>query len=132
MGVDALMPYKTAEIRCSRQRERYANDPAYRASRLAAAKKYRNPELSHMSHVRINYGVEKEDYYKQLELQDGKCALCNKPPTQTGRFKRLSVDHCHTTNRFRGLLCTHCNASLGWYENRKQLIQEYLNDDTGI
>ena len=52
---------------------------------------------------------------KALRDQEGRCAICHLPETvrQTGRVKRLCVDHDHSTGRFRGLLCTRCNKVLG-------------------
>lgn len=36
-----------------------------------------------------------------------KCAICGKPRSA---FKNnLSVDHCHKSNKIRGLLCFRCN-----------------------
>lgn len=40
------------------------------------------------------------------------CDLCGGPPA-AGR--RLSLDHCHETNLFRGWLCHLCNAGLGLF-----------------
>ncbi len=64
------------------------------------------------------YDLTLEDYERLLKEQDGKCAIC---PTQLilldgneGRNqKRLHVDHCHETNKVRGLLCPNCNLMLG-------------------
>ena len=36
-----------------------------------------------------------------------------------------NIDHDHSTNYFRGILCNSCNSRLGWLENREQTIQEY-------
>jgi len=43
------------------------------------------------------------------------------------------VDHCHTSNKIRGLLCTNCNTSLGGFkesvsnlENAVKYIKEWL------
>ena len=37
------------------------------------------------------------------------------------------MDHDHETLKFRGLLCSVCNRQLGWYENNKDKVHEYLN-----
>lgn len=58
------------------------------------------------------YGITVEDYERILKAQDSKCAICrNQPET------RLHVDHCHETNRVRGLLCGTCNRGLGMFKD---------------
>ena len=52
-----------------------------------------------------------EEYEKILKRQGGGCGLCGKKVTSDGR--RLAVDHCHETNRVRGILCSPCNRMLG-------------------
>ena len=37
------------------------------------------------------------------------CGIAFKPTPQ----RRPCLDHCHTTNRFRGWLCSNCNIALG-------------------
>ena len=44
------------------------------------------------------------------EEQNGLCKICGKPPAKRGLF----VDHDHSNGRVRGLLCTRCNAGIGW------------------
>lgn len=55
----------------------------------------------------------------QRMLRNG-CVLCGETN------KMLMKDHDHKTGLARGLLCHKCNCSLGWYENRKDSINEYL------
>ena len=69
------------------------------------------------------YGLTKIDYEDLLKTQNGLCALCSRKP------KRLVVDHCHKTQRVRGLLCDQCNIALGFYEQRLEknpLVSGYL------
>ena len=77
------------------------------------------------------YGLTKEEYFAILDKQDGHCALC--PATVSGHNMTdlLLVDHCHKTNRVRGLLCQDCNLLLGCIKDeRKRLIAAmfYLHD----
>jgi hypothetical protein len=62
------------------------------------------------------YGMTVEQYDQILKDQDGKCAICRRPPTQaTGNSTKpqLHVDHCHFTGTVRGLLCNNCNSGMG-------------------
>lgn len=60
--------------------------------------------------LKRKYGIDHSDYLKQLELQNNKCAICLKENTP-GKY--LHIDHCHKTNRVRGLLCHQCNWYMG-------------------
>ena len=54
------------------------------------------------------------------------CEICKRTD------KKLTIDHCHKTNKFRGWLCLSCNTSLGRFEDDpQQLINaiEYLLKD---
>jgi hypothetical protein len=52
------------------------------------------------------------------------CESCGAKPT--GRFKRLSLDHCHKTKKFRGFLCMNCNIALGHLKDNPKLIKKLL------
>ncbi len=70
----------------------------------------------HNNYLR-DFGITLDDYNRQLELQDHKCAICG----ETGN-KALAVDHCHATGKVRGLLCWRCNATLGKFEDKLELF----------
>lgn len=55
------------------------------------------------------YGINLDGYSKMLAAQGGACKICREPPTKVS----LHVDHCHSTGRVRGLLCSKCNLMLG-------------------
>lgn len=78
-------------------------------------------ELSHY------YGITIDDFKLRLKQQNNLCAICNGPPT--GR--RLGVDHCHRTGKFRGLLCGRCNSALGLFRDNIENLEtalEYLRE----
>ncbi len=60
-------------------------------------------------------GLTPKQYEAMLEVQQGLCAICQKPETQFrhGRLQELSVDHDHESGEVRALLCGHCNRMLG-------------------
>lgn len=69
------------------------------------------------------YGLSQADYTTMLERQGGVCAIC-KNPEKAQRFKFLAVDHDHSTNKIRGLLCHRCNAGLGNFNDVTRLLRE--------
>lgn len=92
--------------------------------------KERHPEKRKLytrnSRIRA-YGIEPETYYKMLEQQGHRCAICRAEPKK----RVMSIDHNHKTNKVRGLLCDGCNLSLGhlerdeWVEKAKQYLAQY-------
>jgi hypothetical protein len=82
--------------------------------------KYRKIQKTY--ELKTRYNLSYEEYEKMLEDQDGKCAIC-------GNEEQLHVDHCHDTERVRGLLCMPCNIGLGMFrDNKDNLIKasEYV------
>lgn len=57
-----------------------------------------------------------------LEAQGGVCAICG---GVTG-YKRLTVDHNHTTGKVRGLLCDLCNRALGNVKENTELLRQMI------
>lgn len=75
----------------------------------------KNPDKYRDADLRRVYNITLRQYNFLLEQQDFKCAICKKHKSE---FKdNLCVDHCHMTNKIRGLLCKKCNAGLGQYND---------------
>lgn len=70
------------------------------------------------------YGVTSAQYNQMLDDQGGGCAICGS--TDQGKRSRyeLSVDHCHGSNRIRGLLCTSCNLAIGYLQDDPALCHK--------
>ena len=74
------------------------------------------------------YRMTVKDYNRLFTEQNGVCAICGIKPTLE---RRLAVDHSHTTNKIRGLLCTLCNSGLGMFKDNIDLLARaisYLKD----
>jgi len=84
------------------------------------------------------YGITVRQYEEMLEKQNHVCAICGNSETrisnQTSNIQRLSVDHCHTTGKVRGLLCNRCNTAIGRFEDNEGFLENainYLNSNKG-
>lgn len=80
------------------------------------------------SSILNKFGILKEQYDQLVIKSSNTCNICGKPPH---KGKRLHLDHNHSTNKIRGLLCSRCN----WYlhtietgENILEKIKNYLNE----
>lgn len=126
------MPYKDIEKRRRTQRERYWRDPVNRARQMASNRQryYNDPEIAYLQHIKKTYGLLAHEYRALRDRQQNRCALCGDPPNQKHRQKRLHIDHDHASGRIRGLLCFHCNWRIGWFEDRRQKIEEYLTSSS--
>jgi len=71
------------------------------------------------------YGLSLDDYDAMFSKQQGCCAICGRHQSDLG--KRFHVDHNHSNEEIRGLLCTSCNTTLGRLENNWNEFMEYLS-----
>ena len=65
-----------------------------------------------------------EEYETRLRNQKGTCAIC-----ETATLPKVGVfhvDHCHTTNAVRGLLCNRCNTGLGMFGESAIVLEKAL------
>lgn len=76
-------------------------------------------------HLKSKYGLTFELFDKMVKKQKNKCAIC------FNEFIKIpSVDHDHSTNEVRGLLCNYCNHGLGNFKENIDLLDNaiaYLN-----
>lgn len=78
--------------------------------------------------LKHRYNLSYETYLNMYEQQNHRCLICtNEFPL--GGAKGLYVDHCHDTNKVRGLLCPNCNSGIGMLSNGKHFsnAMSYLN-----
>ena len=74
--------------------------------------------------LKRRYGITLEDYDALFIKQGGCCAICGKTPAEQGRI--LAVDHCHSTGKVRGLLCTVCNMGIGHLGDSASRVRKAL------
>lgn len=85
----------------------------------------RTREETRERHLIRKYGVTLAAYDAMLQLQNGRCAICNAP--ESDQFKEVfHVDHCHSTGRVRGLLCRGCNHILGTVKDNPAILRRAI------
>lgn len=70
-------------------------------------------------HIKYAYGLSREECETQLKLQNRLCNIC-------GKSRKLVIEHCHKTNKFRGYTCKGCNSKIAWLENYTSKIERHL------
>jgi hypothetical protein len=92
-------------------------------------RKYNMSNIVRNMHLRRNYHMTVEDYNKLLNLQNKKCAICKSVKPGGKSEIHFSVDHCHDSNKVRGLLCANCNRGIGSFKDDINILKaaiEYL------
>ena len=62
------------------------------------------------------YHITVEDYELMKQNQNNLCYICGKPEVTNNRngvVRELSIDHNHSTDKVRKLLCHRCNLMIG-------------------
>lgn len=74
------------------------------------------------------YGISRDQFNALAAMQGERCAICEKAVP-------LVIDHCHKTNKIRGLLCGRCNSAIGFLYDDVDLVRSavlYLSTVTDI
>ncbi len=126
-------PSEGHSIRRYHKDKPYGPDNFYWKERLESkskaeyAKKWRdaNPLAAKSIDLKKMYGIDLDEYLVMLDAQGGVCAICGEKEKDS-RFEYLSVDHCHTTGKVRGLLCNACNRAIGGLKDNPELLRKAL------
>ena len=107
--------------------KQYANKPEVKAYQKQYAEKH-GKKVMRKYFYKHKYNITIEEYQELFNKQQGCCAICGKHQLE---FKRpLSVEHCHITNKVRGLCCQNCNTIIGHAHDDIIVLQKaikYLN-----
>lgn len=96
---------KACESRTSKSRD---NRSSWRKASLRYYNKNKDKINTRKRYER--YALTEEEYYGLLSHFNGECAIC-------GSKDNLCIDHDHSTNEVRGLLCLTCNSGLGMFKD---------------
>lgn len=74
-------------------------------------------EKARWARIKKEYGLTEFDVNQMLDKQDCQCMICS-----TNIKSGYHIDHCHATNKVRGLLCQKCNQAIGLLKESELLF----------
>jgi hypothetical protein len=101
-------------------REYRNNNEEYRERRKKAAKERRVRLGRGNLHRRDRYGITPDEFQAMLASQNGLCAICLGKNQDEGEM--LCVDHNHSTEAIRALLCRRCNFGIGYFRDDPEML----------
>jgi len=70
-------------------------------------------------HYIRTYDLDPELAEQLVQNRVGECSIC-------GSILPLVVDHCHTTGKVRGLICSACNRVLGYSKDNIKTLENAI------
>jgi Recombination endonuclease VII len=77
------------------------------AKKIAEQERVERNRLARRKNMKSTYGITPLEYDQMLEQRGPRCPICGLPN------ENPHIDHCHKTEKVRGLLCRACNTALG-------------------
>lgn len=62
------------------------------------------------------YNITLQQFNNMVKLQDNKCNICK------NQLEIKHIDHCHKTNKIRGILCPNCNTGIGQLKENEEIL----------
>ncbi len=68
--------------------------------------------------MRRKFKITDEQFEKMMKHDD--CPCCGR------RMDKKCIDHCHKTEKIRGVICNNCNTALGLLDDSKETLQNLI------
>lgn len=83
----------------------------------------RNKEKIRDNRRKNIFKITPEEFNSRIEAQEGKCLICY---SVFSTIKKPVIDHNHSNNKIRGILCNSCNYSLGIFQDSIPRLQRAI------
>lgn len=75
--------------------------------------------------LKLRYGLTYDQWEQLREVENYACMICG--ITEDDMGKKLDVDHCHVSGKFRGVVCNPCNNVLGHARDNVEILQAAIS-----
>lgn len=113
--------YLELNTRIKEGRGKFCSNKCYQEYRKKNAKDIK--KANKLYQKKNKYGLLEEEYYNLFSKQNNKCAICGK---EFNDVNIANVDHSHTTNEVRELLCRDCNFILGFAHDNLLILKNAI------
>lgn len=114
----------------SEQKEEKNRKSREKYAAMCPGKKLKVVTQTRQKHLERKYGLAPGQWDLIFAKQNKRCRICNSyDPKGAGRWH---TDHCHLSNRVRGILCHPCNVMLGNASDDVNILRSaitYLTSD---
>ena len=93
---------------------------AYQSKCKECSTKIRKTYYKPHEKTRRQLGITEQEF-NQLMLTDH-CEICG-----VTLVKKKCIDHCHDTEKVRGVLCNNCNTALGLVKDNTEVLSRMIN-----
>lgn len=93
--------------------------PRNKISQKKATKRWKASNKARVLSSRHSVPLEQVEHILSQNIKE--CQVCGRA------VNKLNLDHCHSTNTVRGLLCHKCNVTLARLGDCKESVLEYCN-----
>lgn len=107
---------------CCNERHKIYNRTYSKTDRFKARQRAYYDRRGYLMRRKWKYGLTLEQVERLLKNAT-ECDICG---NEFGD-REPAIDHCHTTNKIRGLLCLKCNAALGYLREDPSLFQRAMD-----
>ena len=70
--------------------------------------------------ARRKFQITDEEYSTLMNKSKAGCEVCHAP------LRKVCIDHCHSTNKVRGVLCNNCNTALGLVGDNVEILSNLI------
>ena len=83
----------------------------------------KNSEARVNRNLKNRYGITAAEKQQMILNQNSMCLICS---NELKNEREIHVDHCHETNKIRGILCSKCNLLLGHAKDSIEILKKAI------